>query len=201
MRFADFHHRGLPTGASASRGGRVRPEQSQRVPVAGRSHSAPAAPPTVSQAGTGRRRLKQRRSTVRRRVSRRTWLAGLGRSPFPSCGPPRGNESGGWLGGTEAHEDGGLSVLASISRPTTVASEFLTAQSRPGLAWGSRWMHPPRSRKLDCLQLPVGDLDADVAFYERLGHEVIWRRSSGLSPRAVGSWSIRFPSRSGCSLW
>jgi predicted enzyme related to lactoylglutathione lyase len=34
----------------------------------------------------------------------------------------------------------------------------------------------PLIRKVDCLQLPVIDLDAAVAFYERLGHEVIWRR-------------------------
>src|SRR3954467_14686142 len=31
-------------------------------------------------------------------------------------------------------------------------------------------------RKLDCLQLPVDDLDEAVAFYARLGHEVLWRR-------------------------
>jgi lactoylglutathione lyase len=34
----------------------------------------------------------------------------------------------------------------------------------------------PLIRKLDCLQLPVSDLDAAITFYERLGHEVIWRR-------------------------
>ena len=34
----------------------------------------------------------------------------------------------------------------------------------------------PLIRKLDCLQLPVSDLEAGIAFYERLGHEVIWRR-------------------------
>jgi predicted enzyme related to lactoylglutathione lyase len=43
----------------------------------------------------------------------------------------------------------------------------------------------PLIRKLDCLQLPVGDLEAGVAFYERLGHEVIWRR-----PHQVG---LRLP--------
>lgn len=38
-------------------------------------------------------------------------------------------------------------------------------------------------RKLDCIQLPVPDLDAAIAFYRgRLGHEVLWRRktSAGL---------------------
>jgi predicted enzyme related to lactoylglutathione lyase len=33
------------------------------------------------------------------------------------------------------------------------------------------------------LQLPVNDLDAAVAFYERLGHEVIWRRPSQVALR------------------
>jgi predicted enzyme related to lactoylglutathione lyase len=41
----------------------------------------------------------------------------------------------------------------------------------------------PLIRKLDCLQLPVDDLDAAVAFYERLGHEVIWRRPSQVGLR------------------
>jgi hypothetical protein len=36
--------------------------------------------------------------------------------------------------------------------------------------------HTPLIRKLDCLQLPVSDLEAGIAFSERLGHEVIWRR-------------------------
>ncbi len=38
-------------------------------------------------------------------------------------------------------------------------------------------------RKLDCIQLPVPDLGAALAFYgERLGHQVLWRRerSAGL---------------------
>jgi lincosamide nucleotidyltransferase A/C/D/E len=41
----------------------------------------------------------------------------------------------------------------------------------------------PLIRKVDCLQLPVGDLEAGVAFYERLGHEVIWRRSTQVGLR------------------
>jgi len=43
--------------------------------------------------------------------------------------------------------------------------------------------HAPVIRKLDCLQLPVGDLQAGVAFYERLGHEVIWRRANQVGLR------------------
>ena len=40
-------------------------------------------------------------------------------------------------------------------------------------------------RKVDCVRIPVDDLDAGVAFYQRLGHDVIWRR-----PRQVG---LRLP--------
>jgi lactoylglutathione lyase len=58
-------------------------------------------------------------------------------------------------------------------------------QPRPRLAVVSGSTHAPLLRKLDCLQLPVGDLEAGVAFYERLGHEVIWRR-----PNQVG---LRLP--------
>ena len=42
-------------------------------------------------------------------------------------------------------------------------------------------------RKVDCLRVPVPDLDAVIAFYGRLGHEVIWRR-----PAAAG---LRLPTR------
>ena len=36
----------------------------------------------------------------------------------------------------------------------------------------------PLFRKVDCLSIPVPDLDAALAFYsERLGHELIWRSS------------------------
>ena len=34
----------------------------------------------------------------------------------------------------------------------------------------------PLFRKVDCLQIPVPDLDAGLAFYrDRLGHDLIWR--------------------------
>jgi predicted enzyme related to lactoylglutathione lyase len=31
-------------------------------------------------------------------------------------------------------------------------------------------------RKIDCVRLPVDDLDAAIRFYERLGHRLNWRR-------------------------
>ena len=31
-------------------------------------------------------------------------------------------------------------------------------------------------RKVDCVRLPVDDLEQAIAYYCRLGHEVIWRR-------------------------
>jgi catechol 2,3-dioxygenase-like lactoylglutathione lyase family enzyme len=38
---------------------------------------------------------------------------------------------------------------------------------------------PPLFRKIDCLRLPVPDLDAGLAFYqEQLGHELIWRTAT-----------------------
>ena len=63
--------------------------------------------------------------------------------------------------------------------------EWPASRSRPRLAPVSRSTYAPLIRKLDCLQLPVSDLEAGVAFYERLGHEVIWRR-----PNQVG---LRLP--------
>ena len=43
-------------------------------------------------------------------------------------------------------------------------------------------MSPPLFRKIDCLQLPVPDIDAGLAFYrDRLGHELKWR-----TPTAAG---------------
>jgi lactoylglutathione lyase len=41
----------------------------------------------------------------------------------------------------------------------------------------------PLFRKLDCLQLPVPHLGEALAFYERLGHEVIWRRQTAAGLR------------------
>jgi predicted enzyme related to lactoylglutathione lyase len=40
----------------------------------------------------------------------------------------------------------------------------------------------PLLRKVDCVQLAVPELEAAVAFYAELGHELIWRReqSAGL---------------------
>jgi catechol 2,3-dioxygenase-like lactoylglutathione lyase family enzyme len=34
----------------------------------------------------------------------------------------------------------------------------------------------PLLRKIDCVRLAVTDLDAAIAYYGRLGHEVKWRR-------------------------
>ncbi len=34
----------------------------------------------------------------------------------------------------------------------------------------------PLFRKIDCIRLPVDNLDEAIAYYRRLGHEVIWRR-------------------------
>ena len=39
-------------------------------------------------------------------------------------------------------------------------------------------------RKIDCLQIPVPDLDAGLAFYrDRLGHELIWRTDTAAGLR------------------
>ena len=42
--------------------------------------------------------------------------------------------------------------------------------------------HPPMFRMVDCLSLPVADLEAALEFYQGLGHELIWRTdtSAGL---------------------
>jgi len=46
--------------------------------------------------------------------------------------------------------------------------------------------HEPLIRKVDCVQIPVPDLDAGLAFYrEQLGHQIVWR-----TERAVG---LRLP--------
>jgi predicted enzyme related to lactoylglutathione lyase len=37
-------------------------------------------------------------------------------------------------------------------------------------------MKPPLIRNIDCIQIPVPDLDVALTFYrDRLGHELIWR--------------------------
>jgi len=38
-------------------------------------------------------------------------------------------------------------------------------------------------RKIDCVRLPVDDLEAGIAFYGRLGHELIWRRPTQVGLR------------------
>lgn len=47
----------------------------------------------------------------------------------------------------------------------------------------------PLIRKIDCLALHVTDLDAALAFYNSLGHEVVWR-----TPTAAG---LRLPETNG----
>jgi predicted enzyme related to lactoylglutathione lyase len=34
----------------------------------------------------------------------------------------------------------------------------------------------PTLRTIDCVRLPVSDLDEAIGFYGRLGHQLIWRR-------------------------
>jgi lactoylglutathione lyase len=38
-------------------------------------------------------------------------------------------------------------------------------------------------QKIDCVRLPVDDLEAGIAFYVRLGHELIWRRPTQVGLR------------------
>jgi predicted enzyme related to lactoylglutathione lyase len=46
----------------------------------------------------------------------------------------------------------------------------------------------PLFRKIDCLQIPVPDLEAGLAFYrDRLGHELIWRTDRQVALRIPGS--------------
>jgi len=48
------------------------------------------------------------------------------------------------------------------------------------------YMSEPLFRKIDCLQLPVPDIEAGLAFYrDRLGLELVWR-----TPTAAG---LRMP--------
>jgi predicted enzyme related to lactoylglutathione lyase len=42
----------------------------------------------------------------------------------------------------------------------------------------------PLFRKIDCIQIPVPDLEAGLAFYrDRLGHELIWRTETAAGLR------------------
>lgn len=48
----------------------------------------------------------------------------------------------------------------------------------------------PLFQKIDCLQIPVPDLEAGLAFYcDRLGHELIWRTSTSAGLRIPGAAS------------
>ena len=47
---------------------------------------------------------------------------------------------------------------------------------------------PPLLQKVDCIQLPVPDLEAALGFYrDRLGHELIWRTEQAVGLRLPGS--------------
>ncbi|MBN1425813.1 VOC family protein [Candidatus Fermentibacteria bacterium] len=49
-------------------------------------------------------------------------------------------------------------------------------------------MVQPLIRKVDCVSLPVRDLDEALSFYrDRLGHELIWRTSSAVGLRLAES--------------
>ena len=49
-------------------------------------------------------------------------------------------------------------------------------------------MARPLIRKVDCVSLPVRDLDAALSFYrDRLGHELIWRNDSAVGLRLAES--------------
>jgi lactoylglutathione lyase len=45
----------------------------------------------------------------------------------------------------------------------------------------------PLLRRVDCLALPVADVDAAVRFYGRLGHGVIWRTATAAGLRLPDS--------------
>jgi catechol 2,3-dioxygenase-like lactoylglutathione lyase family enzyme len=46
----------------------------------------------------------------------------------------------------------------------------------------------PLLRKLDCIRLPVPDLEAGLGFYrDRLGHELLWRSSTSAALRLPDS--------------
>jgi predicted enzyme related to lactoylglutathione lyase len=43
-------------------------------------------------------------------------------------------------------------------------------------------------RKIDCIQLPIPDLEAGLAFYrDQLGHELIWRTATAVGLRLPGT--------------
>jgi predicted enzyme related to lactoylglutathione lyase len=49
-------------------------------------------------------------------------------------------------------------------------------------------MTEPLFRKVDCLQIPVPDLEAGLAFYrDRLGHALIWRTATAAGLRLAES--------------
>ncbi len=49
-------------------------------------------------------------------------------------------------------------------------------------------MTTPLFRKIDCLSVPVPDLDAALSFYSaHLGHELIWRSRTAIGLRLPGS--------------
>lgn len=51
-------------------------------------------------------------------------------------------------------------------------------------------MAQPLIRKVDCVSLPVRDLDDALSFYrDRLGHELVWRTSSAVGLRLGDSES------------
>ena len=59
-----------------------------------------------------------------------------------------------------------------------------------GLYWAAMPNEPlrPLFVKIDCLSLPVPDLDEALAFYrDRLGHELIWRTDAAAGLRLPGS--------------
>ncbi len=48
----------------------------------------------------------------------------------------------------------------------------------------SRQSESPLFKGIDCLRLPVGDLDEALAFYrDRLGHELVWRSETAAGLR------------------
>ena len=41
----------------------------------------------------------------------------------------------------------------------------------------------PLIQKIDCARLPVSDLEGGIAFYRRLGHDLIWRTETAAGLR------------------